>query len=58
VPASILEEIRVGDYLPEERNLETKGTEAFFRLRNRILGVTRAQALRTEAMITGSGAAA
>jgi len=50
-PATILEEIRVADFLPEERSLETKETEAFFRLRNRILGVTRAQALRTEAMM-------
>jgi NitT/TauT family transport system ATP-binding protein len=50
-PATILEEIRVADFLPAERSLETKETEAFFRLRNRILGVTRAQALRTEAMM-------
>jgi NitT/TauT family transport system ATP-binding protein len=54
-PATILEEIRVADFLPVERSLETKETEAFFRLRNRILGVTRAQALRTEAMIAGAG---
>jgi ABC-type nitrate/sulfonate/bicarbonate transport system ATPase subunit len=53
-PATILEEIRVADFLPQERNLQTKETEAFFRLRNRILGVTRAQALRTEAMLAGA----
>ena len=53
-PATILEEIRVADFLPEERSLETKETDAFFRLRNRILGVTRAQALRTEAMMVGA----
>jgi ABC-type nitrate/sulfonate/bicarbonate transport system ATPase subunit len=55
-PATILEEIRVADFLPEERSLETKETEAFFHLRNRILGVTRAQALRTEAMLVGAPA--
>ncbi len=55
-PTTILEEIRVADFLPDERGLETKETEAFFRLRNRILGVTRAQALRSEAMLAGAPA--
>jgi NitT/TauT family transport system ATP-binding protein len=47
-PARILQEVRVTDYLPPERNLETKDSETFFKLRNRILGITRAQALRNE----------
>jgi ABC-type nitrate/sulfonate/bicarbonate transport system ATPase subunit len=55
-PARILEEVRVGDHLPAERTLETKESEAFFRLRNRILGVTRAQALRTEQLMMGAPA--
>ena len=50
-PARILEEVRVSDYLPAERNLETKESETFFKLRNRILGITRAQALRTEQLM-------
>jgi len=50
-PARILEEVRVSDYLPAERNLETKESETFFKLRNRILAITRAQALRTEQLL-------
>jgi NitT/TauT family transport system ATP-binding protein len=50
-PATILEELRVADFLPGERNLATKESEAFFRLRNRVLGMTRVQALRTEKML-------
>jgi len=50
-PARILEEVRVSDYLPAERTLEHKDSEVFFKLRNRILGITRAQALRTEQII-------
>jgi NitT/TauT family transport system ATP-binding protein len=54
-PARILEEVRVSDYLPAERTLEHKDSEVFFKLRNRILGITRAQALRTEQiMMEGS----
>jgi NitT/TauT family transport system ATP-binding protein len=53
-PARILEEVRVSDHLPAERNLETKESEAFFKLRNRILGITRAQALRTEQLMLGA----
>ncbi len=53
-PARILEEVRVCDLLPMERNLETKDSEVFFHLRNRILGITRAQALRTEQLMMGA----
>jgi NitT/TauT family transport system ATP-binding protein len=54
-PGRILEEVRVSDYLPAERTLEHKDSEVFFKLRNRILGITRAQALRTEQiMMEGS----
>ena len=53
-PARILEEVRVCDLLPAERSLETKESEVFFRLRNRILAVTRAQALRTEQLMMGA----
>jgi NitT/TauT family transport system ATP-binding protein len=52
-PARILEEVRVCDLLPAQRNLETKESEVFFKLRNRILGITRAQALRTEQLMMG-----
>ncbi len=50
-PARILEEVRVCDLLPAERSLETKESEVFFKLRNRILGIARAQALRTEQLM-------
>jgi len=53
-PARILEEVRVCDILPAERTLEHKESEVFFRLRNRILGITRAQALRTEQIMMGA----
>jgi ABC-type nitrate/sulfonate/bicarbonate transport system ATPase subunit/ABC-type nitrate/sulfonate/bicarbonate transport system permease component len=53
-PARILQEVRVTDYLPTERNLETKDSETFFKLRNQILGITRAQALRTEQIMMGA----
>jgi NitT/TauT family transport system ATP-binding protein len=55
-PARILQEVRVTDYLPAERNLETKDSETFFKLRNQILGITRAQALRTEQIMMGESA--
>jgi ABC-type nitrate/sulfonate/bicarbonate transport system ATPase subunit len=55
-PARILQEVRVTDYLPAERNLETKDSETFFKLRNQILGITRAQALRTEQIMMGERA--
>ena len=47
-PATIVEEFNVLELLPGERNLQSKESEAFFRLRNRILGLTREQARRTE----------
>ena len=50
-PARIIEEVRVADHLPDARPLELKESEVFFRLRNRILGITRAQALRTEQLM-------
>jgi NitT/TauT family transport system ATP-binding protein len=53
-PARILQEVRVTDYLPTERNLETKDSETFFKLRNQILGITRAQALRNEQIMMGA----
>lgn len=49
-PATIVEEINVLTYLPPERSLQTKESEAFFRLRNRVLRLTREQAKRTEEM--------
>jgi NitT/TauT family transport system ATP-binding protein len=55
-PARILEEVRVCDLLPPQRTLEHKDSEVFFRLRNRILGITRAQALRTEQIMMREGA--
>ena len=53
-PARILEEVRVCDLLPAARTLEHKDSEIFFKLRNRILGITRAQALRTEQIMMGA----
>jgi hypothetical protein len=50
-PARIIEEVRVADHLPDARPLELKESDVFFRLRNRILGITRAQALRTEQLL-------
>ncbi len=54
-PASIIEQVTVGDYLPGERSLETKDKEEFFRLRNRIMGLTREQARRTEELLATEG---
>jgi NitT/TauT family transport system ATP-binding protein len=50
-PAKIIEEITVSDHLPREHDLGLKESEAFFRLRNRVMALTRAEAARTEAMI-------
>jgi NitT/TauT family transport system ATP-binding protein len=47
-PATIIEEIRVADHIPGERNLTTKETEAFFHLRNHIRDLMRDQARRME----------
>ena len=47
-PATIIEEVQVGDHIPGERTLETKETQAFFHLRNHVLEAMRVQARRTE----------
>lgn len=47
-PATVLEEIRVTDHLPGERDLAIKTSETFLALRNQLLETTRAQARRTE----------
>lgn len=56
-PARIIEEIRVGEFIDGDRSLETKSSQTFFELRNQILAVTRAQALRTEELMMGKGSA-
>ena len=43
-PATIIEEIRVADHIPGERNLTTKESEAFFHLRNHVRDLMRDQA--------------
>lgn len=48
-PACVLAEIRVSDYLPGERTLETKESHAFFKLRNQVLNIVRSQAQKVEA---------
>lgn len=50
-PARVLEDIRVGDTLTEERTLETKESQPFFELRNHVLDVVRVQAQRAESWI-------
>ena len=53
-PAKIVEEVRVAEIIPEaERSIETKESEAFFKLRNRILNLTREEARRTEEILYG-----
>jgi NitT/TauT family transport system ATP-binding protein len=42
-PAKIVEEIRVEEHIPGERTMETKETEAFFRLCNHVRDVMRKQ---------------
>ena len=49
-PATIIDEIQVGEHITGQRELETKETEAFFHLRNRVLEAMRVQARRTEEM--------
>lgn len=49
-PAKIIEEVTVTEHLPTDHGLEVKESEAFFRLRNEIVAITRAQAQRTEDM--------
>ena len=48
-PARILEIIPVDRELPGPRTLETKDSDAFLHLRNRILAITRQEARRAEA---------
>ncbi|MBL26073.1 MAG: nitrate ABC transporter ATP-binding protein [Rhodospirillaceae bacterium] len=48
-PARIVEEVDVKGILPEERDADTKETEIFFRLRNHVRDVMRAQ-MRAEGM--------
>jgi fumarate hydratase class II len=43
-----IKEVNVNDYLPGDRILEAKENPEFFRLRNRIMALTREQAKRTE----------
>ena len=47
-PATIIEEITVGDYISGERTMTTKETEAFFHLRNHVRDLMRDQARATE----------
>ena len=47
-PARIIEEVAVGRVLGDDRTLETRETEAFFRLRNHILHLIRIEARRAE----------
>ncbi len=47
-PATIIEEIKVADYIPGERTMTTKETEAFFHLRNHVRDIMRDQARATE----------
>ena len=50
-PARIIEEIQVGEFLGDEpRSVETKESDAFFKLRNKILHITREEARRVEVM--------
>jgi NitT/TauT family transport system ATP-binding protein len=49
-PATIVEEIRVADILPQERGLDLKESEAFFKLRNHAKEIVRAQALKAQAV--------
>ncbi len=50
-PATIIEEIRVGEHIPGERSIATKETEAFFHLRNHVRDLMRQQARRSEEMM-------
>lgn len=50
-PAKIIEEVTVADHLPAEHGLEIKESQEFFRLRNHVVALTRAQARRTEEMM-------
>ena len=55
-PATIIEEITVADLSPGRAHPGAQGhREAFFHLRNHLLELTRAQARRTEEMVSGGG---
>ena len=47
-PARIVEEIRVGEIIPGNRDLATKETRAFFDLRNRVRDLMRGEAAAVE----------
>ena len=47
-PATIVEEITVADHLPGERTMNSKESEAFFHLRNRVRDLMRSQVGMTE----------
>ena len=49
-PATIIEEIRVGEHITGERTMEIKESEVFFHLRNHVRDLMRAQAQRTVEM--------
>jgi NitT/TauT family transport system ATP-binding protein len=53
-PATIIEEILVGEHIKGERTLETKETQDFFHLRNHVLEAMRVQARRTEEIELGA----
>jgi NitT/TauT family transport system ATP-binding protein len=53
-PAVIMEEIAVRDILPAARDLALRESEVFFKLRNRILAMTRSQMLRSEQLGVGA----
>ena len=55
-PATIIEQIQVGEHIKGERTLETKETQEFFRLRNHVLEAMRVQARRTEEIELGATA--
>ena len=47
-PATIIEVIKVDEFIPGERHMDIKETEAFFHLRNHVRDVMRDQARATE----------
>ncbi len=49
-PATIIEEITVGEHISGERSIATKETETFFHLRNHVRDLMRQQAQRSEEM--------
>ncbi len=49
-PATIVEEVRVGDHITGQRDITVKETEAFFHLRNHVRDLMRDEGRRTEEM--------